>query len=62
MTDAFIVAAKRTPTGRRKGTLSTVRADHLGAVVLESLRTGVNLPRAMITGCKTVPDDVKLEP
>ena len=35
---------------------------HVAAVVLESLRTGVNLPRAMITGCKTVPDDVKLEP
>ncbi|MDD9724125.1 cytochrome b/b6 domain-containing protein [Roseovarius sp. SK2] len=34
---------------------------HVAAVVLESLRTGVNLPRAMITGCKTVPDDVKLE-
>lgn len=34
---------------------------HIGAVVLESLRTGVNLPRSMITGCKTVPDDVKVE-
>ena len=35
---------------------------HVAAVIWESRRTGVNLPRAMITGCKTVPDDVKLEP
>ncbi|WP_135503314.1 cytochrome b/b6 domain-containing protein [Roseovarius aestuariivivens] len=34
---------------------------HIAAVLLESLRTGVNLPRSMITGCKTIPDDVKLE-
>jgi cytochrome b len=31
---------------------------HVGAVVLESVRTGVNLPRAMVTGTKVMPDDV----
>jgi cytochrome b len=30
---------------------------HVAAVVWESLRTGVNLPRAMVTGYKKVPDD-----
>jgi len=35
---------------------------HVGAVVWESLRTGVNLPRAMVSGVKTVPDSVKIEP
>lgn len=34
---------------------------HIAAVMLESLRTGINLPRSMITGCKSVPEDVKLE-
>jgi acetyl-CoA acyltransferase len=43
MTDAYIVAAKRTPSGRRKGTLSSVRGDHLGAVVLQSLCTETGL-------------------
>lgn len=33
---------------------------HIAAVIWESLRTGVNLPRAMMTGTKTVPDDIKL--
>ncbi|KGM86657.1 Cytochrome b [Roseovarius mucosus DSM 17069] len=33
---------------------------HIAAVVFESWRTGVNLPRAMITGKKSVPDDVRL--
>lgn len=28
---------------------------HIAAVVFESLRTGVNLPRAMVTGVKSVP-------
>lgn len=28
---------------------------HIAAVVIESLRTGVNLPRAMVTGYKSVP-------
>ncbi len=30
---------------------------HVAAVVVESLRTGVNLPRAMVTGTKVMPDD-----
>lgn len=30
---------------------------HVGAVVIESRRTGVNLPRAMITGTKVMPHD-----
>lgn len=34
---------------------------HVGAVLFESLRTGVNLPRAMITGVKDVPDGAKIE-
>ncbi len=33
---------------------------HVAAVLFESLRTGVNLPRAMFTGCKDVPADVRL--
>lgn len=33
---------------------------HIAAVIWESRRTGVNLPRAMVTGCKSVPDGVKL--
>ncbi|NDV98131.1 cytochrome b/b6 domain-containing protein [Salipiger sp. PrR002] len=34
---------------------------HVGAVLLESRRTGVNLPKAMVTGIKTVPDGAKIE-
>lgn len=30
---------------------------HVAAVIVESRRTGVNLPRAMITGVKVMPDD-----
>jgi len=30
---------------------------HIAAVIFESRRTGVNLPRAMVTGYKTVPED-----
>jgi cytochrome b len=33
---------------------------HIVAVVFETWRTGVNLPRAMITGTKSVPDDIRL--
>ncbi len=35
---------------------------HVGAVVWESLRTGVNLPRAMITGVKDIPQDANIVP
>ena len=37
-------------------------AAHVAAVIWESLRTGINLPRAMVTGVKDVPDGVKIEP
>lgn len=30
---------------------------HIAAVLWESLRTGVNLPRAMVTGTKVIPED-----
>jgi len=33
---------------------------HIAAVIWESWRTGVNLPRAMVTGTKRVPDDINL--
>ena len=41
--EAWIVGAVRTPVGRHGGSLSTVRPDDLGAIVLEALmdRTGV---------------------
>ncbi|RZV43187.1 MAG: thiolase family protein [Acidimicrobiales bacterium] len=35
--DLYIVEALRTPTGRFRGSFSGVRADHLGAVVLQGL-------------------------
>ena len=35
---------------------------HVAAVIWESRRTGVNLPRAMVTGVKSVPEDAKLAP
>ena len=31
---------------------------HIAAVLYESYRTGINLPRAMVTGTKRVPDDI----
>jgi cytochrome b len=34
---------------------------HIAAVIFESIRTGVNLPRSMVTGVKTIPADVILE-
>ncbi|HUZ16115.1 MAG TPA: thiolase family protein [Gaiellaceae bacterium] len=37
MTDALIVDAVRSPIGKRKGTLSHIRADELGAQVLNAL-------------------------
>ncbi len=30
---------------------------HIAAVIWESMRTGVNLPQAMVSGGKSVPDD-----
>ena len=30
---------------------------HVAAVIWESRRTGVNLPRAMVTGYKDIPED-----
>jgi cytochrome b len=33
---------------------------HIAAVILESFRTGVNLPQAMLTGVKSVPDDANI--
>ncbi len=44
MTDAFIVDAVRSPIGKRNGTLSHIRADELGAQVLNALveRNGVD--------------------
>src|SRR5690606_19459333 len=43
MRDVVIVEAVRTPIGRFRGGLSDIRADHLGAVVLNELlsRTGI---------------------
>jgi len=35
---------------------------HIVAVIWESRRTGVNLPRAMVTGVKAVPKDATLMP
>lgn len=57
MTDVVIIDAIRTPIGRYKGALSTVRADHLGAHVLNELiaRTGIPLEliEDVIFGCVT---------
>ncbi|MBF9036085.1 cytochrome B [Rhodobacterales bacterium HKCCE2091] len=33
---------------------------HVAAVIWESVRTGVNLPRAMVTGRKSVPEDAMI--
>jgi cytochrome b len=33
---------------------------HIAAVIWESFRTGVNLPRAMVSGVKSVPDDATI--
>ena len=33
---------------------------HIAAVIWESRRTGVNLPRAMVTGVKSAPGDLNL--
>lgn len=57
MTDIYIVDAIRTPVGRFRGALATVRADHLGAAVLDSLVKRNGLAADMIDdvvfGCVT---------
>jgi acetyl-CoA acetyltransferase family protein len=55
--DAVIVDAIRTPVGRKGGTLSKVRSDELGVIVLNELirRNGID-PRELddvVTGCVT---------
>ncbi|MDX3901422.1 MAG: thiolase family protein [Sphingobium sp.] len=57
MTGAYIVAAARTPIGRFRGGLAGVRADHLGAHVLNSVidRAGVKADAVedVVFGCVT---------
>ena len=57
MRSVVIVAAARTPIGRFRGALSDVRADHLGAAVLNELlrRTGLKSERVddVVFGCVT---------
>jgi acetyl-CoA acyltransferase len=57
MRSVVIVAAARTPIGRFRGALSDVRADHLGAAVLNDLlrRTGLAAERVddVVFGCVT---------
>jgi acetyl-CoA acyltransferase len=56
-TDVVIVGAARTPVGKFKGSLAGVRADHLGAVVLNELvsRSGLKAEVVddVIFGCVT---------
>ncbi|HEC51608.1 hypothetical protein LCGC14_0493520 [marine sediment metagenome] len=55
--DIVIVDAVRTPVGRFRGSLAGVRADHLGALVLNALleRTGVSADQVsdVVFGCVT---------
>lgn len=55
MTQAYIIDALRTPTGRRKGSLAEVHAIDLGAAVLKPLVERNNIPSAdyddVIFGC-----------
>src|ERR1700719_271415 len=57
MRDIVIVGAVRTPVGKFRGALSDVRADHLGALVLNELLRRVGLrPNAVddvVFGCVT---------
>src|SRR5829696_4847095 len=46
--EAWIVGAVRTPIGRHGGTLSAVRPDDLGAVVLEALADRTSVPSSEI--------------
>jgi acetyl-CoA acyltransferase len=55
--EVVIVAAARTPVGRFRGSLKDVRADHLGAIVLQDLLARSNLPAStvddVVFGCVT---------
>jgi acetyl-CoA acyltransferase len=55
--DVVIVGAVRTPVGKFKGSLANVRADHLGAVVLDELITRAGLEPELVDdvifGCVT---------
>ena len=55
--DVVIVEAARTPIGRFRGSLAGVRADHLGALVIEELRNRAGLEASVIEdvifGCVT---------
>lgn len=57
MRNVVIVDAARTPVGRFRGTLAPVRADHLGAVVLDALASRNGLDPALVDdvifGCVT---------
>jgi acetyl-CoA acyltransferase len=57
MREAVIVDAARTPIGKFRGSLSSVRADHLAAAVLEAVRerNGIEAARIgdVIFGCVT---------
>jgi len=57
MGEVVIVDALRTPIGRFRGALSTVRADHLGAIVLQEIvrRNGIDPARVddVVFGCVT---------
>ncbi|MDE8654508.1 thiolase family protein [Novosphingobium album (ex Liu et al. 2023)] len=57
MTDIVIVEAARTPIGRVRGSLADVRADHLGAIVLNAVveRAGIDPAQVedVVFGCVT---------
>jgi acetyl-CoA acyltransferase len=57
MREVLIIEAVRTPVGRFRGALHEVRADHLGAIILQELvrRAGIEAQRVddVIFGCVT---------
>ncbi|MDB5672869.1 MAG: ditO [Alphaproteobacteria bacterium] len=57
MSDVYIVGAARTPIGRFRGSLASVRADHLGAHLIQALVERAGIPPAevedVIFGCVT---------
>ena len=57
MREVVVVEALRTPVGRYRGSLAGVRADHLGAIVLQALasRTAIDPARVedVVFGCVT---------